>query len=229
MAARNHSRKVRSSQAGIHPRLPDLLDRHRAGDWRQPLHSPTVMAFQRLQDRLDGTGQGIVLDSGCGTGASTIGLARRFPDRTVIGIDKSESRLARGGAVEFPHVEGNAWLLRAELASFWRLALSAGWTLERQYLFYPNPWPKPGHLQRRWHAHPVFPDMLRLGGRIEMRCNWKPYADEFAFALNRLAGSAVQPAVLEDSDPVSPFEQKYQASGHALYSVVLPDQSSGVN
>ena len=174
-------------------------------------------------------GKGIVLDSGCGTGASTFELARRFPDRTVVGVDKSEARLARGGVVDNPHAAGNTFLLRAELASFWRLALEAGWALERHYLFYPNPWPKPGHLQRRWHAHPVFPDMLRLGGRIEMRCNWKPYADEFAFALNRLAGSAVQPAVLEGGDPVSPFERKYRASGHALYSVVLPGQSSGVN
>ena len=104
----------------------------------------------------------------------------------------------------------------AELASFWRLALAAGWQLERHYLFYPNPWPKPGQLQRRWHAHPVFPDLLRLGGRLEMRCNWELYAEEFAFAVNRLAGTKIEPVRLREPDPVSAFERKYHDSGHGL-------------
>ena len=226
MAARNDSRKVSSSQEGIHPRLPALLDRHRSTTWQQPLHRPTVEAFKRLQTCLGPACGPLVLDSGCGTGASTRRLAERFPECTVIGVDKSAKRLARGGTVAFPHVENNAVWLRAELESFWRLAVSASWSLERHYLFYPNPWPKPGQLQRRWHAHPVFPVLLKLGGRIELRCNWKPYADEFAYALNQLAGSKIKPVVLENGDPVSPFENKYRASGHPLYSVVLPDQSS---
>lgn len=138
----------------------------------------------------------------------------------MIGIDKSAARLAKTGASSFPYRENNVIWLRAELASFWRLALADDWRLERHYLFYPNPWPKPGQLQRRWHAHPVFPDLLRLGGRLEMRCNWRVYADEFAFAVNRLSGSALQPVQLGKVDPVSAFERKYQDSGHELYQVV---------
>ena len=105
------------------------------------------------------------------------------------------------------------------MATFWRLALQANWRLERHYLLYPNPWPKPGHLQRRWHAHPVFSDMLGLGGRLEMRCNWSVYAEEFAFSVNRLTGLAVRPLAVAAGDPLSPFERKYRRSGHALYSV----------
>lgn len=223
MTARNDSRKVSSSQAGIHPRLPALLDRHRSTIWQQPLHPPTVEAFEQLQTCLGKTSGPLILDSGCGTGASTRLLAERFPDCTVIGVDKSAARLARGGATTFPRVENNEVLLRAELESFWRLAHSASWRLERHYLFYPNPWPKPAQLQRRWHAHPVFPVLLELGGRIEMRCNWKPYADEFAFALNQLSGSDVKLTALCIDVPASPFEKKYDASGHPLFSVVWPD------
>ena len=227
MQAANHSRAVRSSQAGIHPRLGRLLDRYGASHWDNPLHAPTWRAFEAL---VQGTEIGtcpLVLDSGCGTGESTRRLARLHPGALVIGVDKSAVRLSRLGGDRFPHREGNALWLRGELASFWRLALEAGWRLERHYLLYPNPWPKPGHLQRRWHAHPVFPDLLRLGGRIEMRCNWKVYADEFAFAVNRLTGAGVRPATVSADDPMSPFERKYRDSGHALYSVVVPS-SSGV-
>jgi tRNA (guanine-N7-)-methyltransferase len=53
-----------------------------------------------------------------------------------------------------------------------------------------------------------------------MRCNWKVYAQEFAFAVNRLAGSAVQPALLDKAEPVSAFERKYRNSGQELYQVV---------
>lgn len=227
MTAGNHSRKVRSSQAGIHPRLCALLDRHAKFPWAQPLHSPTVDAFRKLETCLAGEREHLILDSGCGTGESTRRLAGYFPGSLVIGVDKSVARLSRAGANSFPHREKNAVWIRAELATFWRLALAAGWGIERHYLFYPNPWPKPTQLQRRWHAHPVFPDLMRLGGRLEMRCNWKVYADEFAFALNKFTGSEVEPVLLENPDPVSPFERKYRDSGHGLYSVVMPS-SSGV-
>jgi tRNA G46 methylase TrmB len=197
-----------------------LLDRHAAVPWNQPLHRPTVEAFEALQECLaDGEG-GLILDSGCGTGESTRLLAARFPECLVVGVDKSLVRLQKTSVSSFPHRENNAVWLRAELASFWRLALAAGWRLERHYLFYPNPWPKPGQLQRRWHAHPVFPVLLRLGGRLEMRSNWKVYAQEFAFAVGRLTGSAVQAHVLDRAKPVSPFERKYRNSGHDIYQVI---------
>jgi len=161
-----------------------------------------------------------VLDSGCGNGESTRKLAGLHPDALVIGVDKSAVRLSRSGASRFPHREENAIWLRGELTTFWRLALQAGWCLQRHYLLYPNPWPKSGQLQRRWHAHPVFGDLLGLGGRLEMRCNWSVYAREFAFSVHRLAGVAVQPVIVSARDPLSPFERKYRDSGHALYSVV---------
>jgi len=215
----NNSRAVRSSQAGVHPRLAAVLDRHRDRKWNRPLHVQTQKAFDRLAALVSAERTPLVLDSGCGNAESTLKLAGMHPDALVLGVDKSVARLARSGALHFPHREGNAIWLRGELATFWRLALQANWQLERHYLLYPNPWPKPGHLQRRWHAHPVFGDMLGLGGRLEMRCNWSVYAEEFAFSVNRLTGRAVQPVAVAAGDPLSPFEHKYRDSGHTLYSV----------
>ena len=216
---------VSSRQRGMHPRLGALVDVHLARPWRAPLHRPSVAAFAALQRELDGAvAAGLVLDSGCGTGESTRQIAQAFPDCLVIGVDKSIERLRRGGIDRFPHREGNAVWLRADLATLWRLVSAAGWRLRRHYLLYPNPWPKPAQLRRRWHAHPVFPQLLRLGGRLELRCNWEVYALEFAFAANRVLGTQAQPLPLETSPistpPIStPFERKYRASGHRLYSL----------
>jgi tRNA G46 methylase TrmB len=211
---------VTSRQRAIHPRLGAVVDAHLARPWRAPLHEPTVNAFDALRTALDGAVTGLVLDSGCGTGDSTRQIARGA-GRLVIGVDQSAARLRRGGMNRFPHREGNAIWLRAELATFWRLAVGAGWRLRRHYLLYPNPWPKPAQLRRRWHAHPVFPDLLRLGGRLEMRCNWEVYALEFASTVNRVLGTDVLPAQPGELAISSPFERKYRASGHPLYSVAV--------
>jgi len=219
---------VLSTQKTVHPRLLPLVDKHLSRPWRQPLHRPSVEAFEALgASGIEGQGP-IVLDSGCGTGESTRAIARAMPDCLVIGVDKSRSRLSRTGASSFPHREGNIVWLRGDLPTIWRLAADAGWRLQGHFLLYPNPWPKPGQLQRRWHAHPVFPDLLRLGGRLEMRCNWEIYALEFAAAVNRVLGLEIKPQLLGESPISSPFERKYRNSGHPIYSVVVSGDSGRV-
>lgn len=214
------SRQVSTSQRGVHPKLGAVLEKRRQRPWLQPLHVPSIAAFAALQRIVGPAEHGLVLDSGCGTGESTRAIARALPDCLVVGVDKSAARLARTGARVFPHREGNTIWLRADLPTFWRLALEAGWHLRRHYLLYPNPWPKPGQLLRRWHAHPVFPSLLALGGRLEMRCNWDLYAQEFALAAGFFLGRKIVVSAPGDPVPISPFERKYAASGHALYSVV---------
>jgi tRNA (guanine-N7-)-methyltransferase len=225
---KGNSSRVRSAQQGISPRLAGVVTRHLWSEWRQPLHGPTREGFAALGTLGVEPSQRIILDSGCGTGESTRLIARAMPDCIVIGIDKSGARLSRAGADRFPRREGNAIWLRGELTTFWRLAVRAGWRLYRHYLLYPNPWPKPRQLQRRWHGHPVFPELFRLGGRLELRSNWEVYALEFAEAAGRVLGRPLQPRPLAGSAVTSPFERKYRASGHPLYSVSFCCDGGGV-
>lgn len=205
------SRLPQSSQNGAHRRLDETVLRHLRRPWRAPVHDHGRRAFAGLAENLD-AGRPLVFDSGCGTGASTAELARRHPDCQVIGIDKSAVRLARA-----PAMPANARLVRADLADFWRLASQAGWRLSHHYLLYPNPWPKPAHLKRRWHAHPAFPDLLALGGRLELRTNFELYAVEFERALALAEVDHEKVVSFRIDEPISPFERKYSASGHRLY------------
>jgi tRNA (guanine-N7-)-methyltransferase len=230
---RSLSSSVRSTQTALHPRLAALVSTHMTTEWRQPLHAPTVEAFTALAASGVDPEQRIVLDSGCGTGVSTRQIAEHYPDCLVIGVDKSEVRLRKLPGSHFSdrhfsqgcffYREGNAIWLRAELASFWRLALQSGWRLHRHYLLYPNPWPKPGQVLRRWHAHPVFPTLLQLGGQLELRCNWEIYAREFVAAVEMAACRDVCLTEGVDSVITTPFESKYRNSGQTLYCVVVPD------
>lgn len=217
-----NSRIPTSAQTGVHEHLPTLLDRHRDSPFRKPFADYNRAAFEASLERVERVAPDapLILDSCCGVGESSIALARAFPDHYVIGVDQSASRLARKSGSKSSGLPENLDLVRADLVDYWRLLRDAKIPLARHYLLYPNPWPKIGHLSRRWHGHPVFPAMLELGGVFECRSNWKIYIEELCFALNRLVQNE---AVSESYAPVSaltPFERKYLESGHALFRVV---------
>ena len=111
----------------------------------------------------------------------------------------------------------NGILIRADLVDFWRLLAEQGIRLARHYNLYPNPWPKIGHLARRWHGHAVFPVWRELGGEIECRSNWSIYIEEMAQALTLLCEQPVAAEPYTTDDPMTPFERKYLASGHDLW------------
>ena len=192
---------VVSTQSDTHPDLPHIVGRHLQHPYQRPI---PVKQRQLFADCLAAIPphMPLILDSGCGTGRSTAYLAAQYPEHFVLGLDKSQHRLQRHHAS--PNIT-NYRLCQVELIDFWRLLAQANRPISHHFLLYPNPWPKPGQLRRRWHAHPVFPDLLGLGGRLEMRCNWEVYALEFAAAVNRARGADTRPAPVSETAITSPF------------------------
>ena len=216
---------VSSKQRGTHPHLEKTLQKHLQTTWSQPFHTPTVETYGLLkQEGVFRTGLPFILDSGCGTGDSTRQFTKIYPQHIVIGVDRSHVRLAKSGVTSNIYRHENLVLLRAELATLWRLLLNDGHLPEKHFLLYPNPEPKPGHLLRRWHAHPVFPQLLALGGEVEMRCNWEIYALEFARAVSLATGVDINARKIQPDTGLTPFERKYLERCHALFAVVIPAQ-----
>lgn len=210
-----------SAQTTVHEQLPILLARHVAAPYQRPIPEVARLAFAASLAGWDGQ-RPLLLDAGCGTGASSLQLARQWPGHWVIGIDQSADRLARKKLLPSGVWPENLVLVRANLVDWWRLAVEAGLRLDRHYLLYPNPWPKIGQLQRRWHGHPVFPLLPQLGGVLECRSNWPIYIDELGFALNWLTGCpVVRETLVPATEALSPFERKYRDSGQTLYRCVL--------
>lgn len=231
----------------------------------------------------------LILDSGCGTGRSTLAMARLMPSCDVVGVDKSLVRLQRTEVYRryrgIPPALDNAFLVRADLVDFWRLCLHHRIYPTHHFLLYPNPFPKqkslkvrpptpPWHAwlmpvltkltsddfcftvaasflpfftrratKLRWHGHPVFPILVALGGRVEVRSSWVGYLHEFRAALHyahhsstvqslragvgsRLVMSEVHQltGVSDMADavhrrPWSNFEGKYVRTGQPIYRV----------
>jgi tRNA (guanine-N7-)-methyltransferase len=278
-----NSQPVSSTQTSIHSDLAAIVAKHFGTRFAKPIAAHTQEAFDRLCEQLaqsaqfaqvaqsSATPRRIVLDSCCGTGESTLALARMFPECWVVGVDKSAHRLRAGANAQSTAQHSaqstaqnsarndtptNALIVRADVIDFWRLIHEAQqhstwrdlWQIERHCLFFPNPCPKPHQIKQRWHGHAVFPTLLALAPHLELRTNWRVYAEEFAFAAeiasavaseiasktsskmssetaSELALQHIKPLLEEYrpnlADTITAFERKYTLSGHTLYRVRL--------
>lgn len=231
-SSNSSSRKVLSNQAGVHESLELIVRKHFESEFKKPIAEHTRIAFENIQARVElelAKGTSLHFDSFCGTGVSTVILAGKNPDALIIGLDRSSARLSK---TYNKVLSENMILLQADCVDFWFLAKQAGWELDQHYIFYPNPYPKAKHVKRRCHAHPSYPLLFELGGEIELRTNWKIYADEFSqsfiYALDyleetKLRCSGVEVLSLDngiscDDEYMTLFEKKYAEDDQKLYS-----------
>ena len=193
---------------------------------KRPIAKHTAAAFQTASDFARSRNSPLIIDAGCGTGRSTLKLAERFPDSTVIGVDRSEARLSRSH-----EVPDNALLLRAELGDFWRLLNDANdLRVEETYLLYPNPYPKTKMLRQRFQGHASLPSLLHAcGRRLTIRASWRTYLEEFRLAASRAGELGIRPDLVSKGpyelsdlhDPLTLFERKYATAGVPVYELVL--------
>ncbi|MFT5419882.1 MAG: tRNA (guanine-N7-)-methyltransferase [Candidatus Endobugula sp.] len=216
------AKPITSPQKGINERLETLVIKHLNSQSRKPIADYNQAAFEQSYAYWHAQGKPkLIVDSACGTGESSRHLAAIHPDHLVIGLDQSAKRLQHSSNKQLPT---NCLLLRCECTDFWRLAEQAQWQFEYHSLLYPNPYPKPQHLQRRWHGEAAFTSLLAISKKIELRTNWKIYAEEFHQALliakangAHLAHIDIEQYQAETS--ITAFERKYIMSGHALWRV----------
>ncbi len=226
-----NSKFVSSNQQDIHTDLESLVLKHIKNPDQRPISSEQQRQFEIAWNwhQTNYSNQSFILDTGCGTGASSQLLARQNPQSLVIGIDQSESRL--GDIKQKQKSFDNLLLIQARMEEFWLQCLKAKWFPEYQYLLYPNPWPKKKHIQRRWHGHAIFPIILQVCDNLELRTNWQLYAREFSRALE-ITGTNSKIHTFKPIHCLTPFEQKYLSSVHNLFSVttkkLLPFKVSGL-
>jgi tRNA G46 methylase TrmB len=181
-----------------------IVKRQATTIYKKPILAHQIEVFNLVKKFINQRAQPIILDSGCGTGLSTTLLAEQYPDHSIIGFDKSIARLSRLRQ----KIPDNCSLYRADLIDIWRLIAEQNWPIAKHFIFFPNPWPKASQIKRRFHAHPVFATMAALAPELELRTNWKIYADEFKIALEIL-GHKAQVLTKSDHSFMTLFEKKY--------------------
>ncbi len=214
-----NSRIIKSNQADVHCDLIKLLDRYSNKPFQRQISNQIVESFLMLDDQVKKHKMPIILDSGCGVGESTLSIAEKNPNNLVIGVDKSIHRLDKNFSSKVKH--NNVIFYRTNLIDFWPLVNQYDWQVQKHYLLYPNPWPLKKDVKKRFHAHPIFMELIKISNVIELRSNWKIYLEEFSLAFEHVAGCKSKVEIYNPESAVTPFERKYQSSGHVLYRLLI--------
>lgn len=217
--AKGVSRSVESNQQTEHKSLLTLIQRYQHASFARPISIHTEQAFEHILPWLNDTGDCLILDACCGVGESTAALSQQYPDAKVLGVDKSAIRLQKHHAYE-AHTE-NYKVIRADLNDFWRLLFKHKLTFDKQYLLYPNPYPKAKQIQKRWYASAVTPFIMQTSNCIEVRSNWRLYLEEFGVVAKHYGFTSQISALSKQNPAITPFERKYQQSGQTCYKLLI--------
>jgi len=162
------------------------------------------------------------VDLGCGDGSFLCEMARQFPKRNFLGIERLTKRVekvrSKAGKIE------NVRVLRADTLFAVRDLLPEN-SVEAFYLFFPDPWPKRRHQFRRIFTR----DFLdATAGALEQHGVLRVATDQLDYfhQIERLSRAHLQfqvvPRSLNDCVlPVTKFERKFREQGTPIYRLTL--------
>ena len=214
-----NSKTITSFQNGIHENLLKYIKRYSLTNYQRPPRTFTVDNIEKIKSWLEG--DNFIFDLCCGVGESSYQLASRYPERKILGIDKSLSRIERRN--DFKVDNSNILLIQDDMFDLIPLLYQE---LRAQvlevHIYYPNPWPKNTHLKRRIHANPVAPFLFALTDTFTLRSNWSIYLEEFAFSAQYFLDKESHVREIEVKENyITPFEKKYALSGQQIYELKI--------
>jgi tRNA (guanine-N7-)-methyltransferase len=164
----------------------------------------------------------VVLEIGCGTGTSTLGMAVAEPDIDVVAAEVYRRGLAQLlSAVDRAGVS-NIRLVRGDAVDVLEHMFSAG-DLTGVRVFFPDPWPKSRHHKRRLlqpRNIALIADRLRPGGVLHAATDHAGYAQQIAEAgdaeplLHRVQPGDQLPMSVQR--PTTKYETKARHAGSAV-------------
>lgn len=168
----------------------------------------------------------VVVDVGCGSGASTAAMARAEPDVDVIAVEVYRRGLAQLLATIDREGIGNVRLIRGDAVDVLVAMLSPG-SLTGVRVFFPDPWPKSRHHKRRLlqpATLALIADRLRPGGVLHAATDHAGYAEQIAGCgdaeprLGRLGPHAHPP--VSAVRPATKYEAKAERAGSHVADLV---------
>lgn len=162
------------------------------------------------------------VDLGCGDGLFLVAMAKKFPERNFLGIERLVGRVRSACGRAARQGVKNVRVLRVETSYAVEYLLPPGSTAVAHLLF-PDPWPKQKHHRRRIVTKDFLAVVHRLiapDGRFQIATD---QADYFAAIRELIAGCAFieEPARTEEAFPLTNFEKRFRAQGAPIYRLGL--------
>ncbi len=164
----------------------------------------------------------VVLEIGCGSGTSTLQMARQEPDIDVIAVEIYRRGLAQLlCAIDRDRV-GNIRLIRGNAIEVLQRLIAPG-SLTGVRVFFPDPWPKARHHKRRFlqpGTVSLIADRLLPGGVLHVAMDHPGYAEhvaEVGDAEPRLCRvDPGSPLPISTVRPITKYETKAHEAGSAV-------------
>ncbi len=168
------------------------------------------------------------VEIGAGRDTLLVDLGRQFPDRRILGVEYSHERVARLSRKICGADVGNVRLLCAEAGRCVACFLPAG-SVESFYVFFPDPWPKKRHEDKRIVSGPavrLFASRLAPGGRIFLKTDDPCYSRQMLEVLEKapfLRNAHGPGSFAPFEGPLlheTLYEHKWRAQGRSIFSLV---------
>lgn len=147
------------------------------------LHRPEHMKGKWRAEHFKNDGA-ITLELACGRGAYTIGLAQRFPQRNLIGVDAKGDRIWKGAKAALALQLNNVAFLRGHIE--WLTDYFEHDEVDEIWITFPEPHPKRSKAKSRLTSPRflnVYREILRRSGCIHLKTDDQ---DLFDFTLETL-------------------------------------------
>lgn len=164
------------------------------------------------------------VDLGCGDGTFLIEMAKHYPERNFLGVERLLGRVrkvcrnARKGELV------NVQALRLETTYAVEWLLPRGFA-DRVHLLFPDPWPRKKHYKRRLMCQPAFlksvHDLLKPGGEFWFKTDHEEYFDVAGESLEGIDFFKRLPWLEDEFYPVTDFEKLWQAEGRKIQGIRL--------
>jgi tRNA (guanine-N7-)-methyltransferase len=112
----------------------------------------------------------ITLELACGKGEYTLGLARRYPERNIIGVDIKGARIWKGARQALQQGLNNAAFLRTRIEMLGKF-FNPG-EVDEIWIVFPDPFPRKSKANRRLTSPAflgIYSGVLRTGGIIHLK------------------------------------------------------------
>ena len=160
------------------------------------------------------------VDLGCGDGAFLLAMARHFPERDFLGVERLLGRVRKVCKKATRQNLENARVLRLDSRYVLEWLLPAA-AVSRLHLLCPDPWPKPRHHRRRLVQTEFLAAVRRAlvaGGEFLFMTDHEEY---FRWAEDKLelCGGFERLAWPADSlfYPKSGFQQRWESEGKSMW------------
>jgi tRNA (guanine-N7-)-methyltransferase len=160
------------------------------------------------------------VDLGCGDGSFLCHIAREFPAKDFLGIERLTKRVEK--VRRKTQMIDNLRVLGAETLFAVRYLLPES-SVETFYLLFPDPWPKRRHQERRVFTHDFLDAIamaLEQNGILHIATDQLDYfhqIERLSRALSRFNIVDFDDAVL----PITKFERRFREQGVPIYRLTL--------